>query len=47
MLGGNKNRHRRLATVGETLKPVIDAMWTWGEGYQESVRSGKVPGSFT
>ena len=24
-----------LTEVGRTLKPVIDAMWAWGEGYKE------------
>lgn len=28
-----------LTEVGQTLKPVIDAMWAWGEGYKERLRS--------
>ena len=27
-----------LTEVGQTLKPVIDAMWAWGEGYKEKLR---------
>lgn len=23
-----------LTEVGESLRPIIDTMWTWGEGYQ-------------
>ncbi|MBQ9004052.1 MAG: helix-turn-helix transcriptional regulator [Eggerthellaceae bacterium] len=28
-----------LTDVGETLKPVLDALWAWGEGYKEALRS--------
>ena len=28
-----------LTPVGQTLKPVLDAMWAWGEGYKRSLRS--------
>lgn len=31
-----------LTPTGETLRPVIDAMWTWGEGYKTSLRKTKV-----
>ena len=27
-----------LTETGETLKPVIDAMWAWGEGYKARLR---------
>lgn len=27
-----------LTATGETLRPVIDAMWAWGEGYKASLR---------
>lgn len=27
-----------LTEVGESLRPVIDAMWKWGEGYQAKAR---------
>lgn len=27
-----------LTATGETLKPVIDAMWAWGEGYKARLR---------
>ena len=27
-----------LTDLGETLRPVIDAMWAWGEGYKERLR---------
>ena len=27
-----------LTDLGKTLKPVIDAMWAWGEGYKEQLR---------
>lgn len=29
-----------LTATGQTLKPVIDAMWAWGESYKEMLRSG-------
>ena len=27
-----------LTTLGQTLKPVLDAMWAWGESYKEHLR---------
>ena len=30
-----------LTDVGKTLKPVLDALWAWGEGYKESLRSSR------
>lgn len=27
-----------LTETGRSLKPIIDAMWTWGEGYQAKAR---------
>lgn len=27
-----------LTDLGYSLKPIMDAMWTWGEQYQEQVR---------
>lgn len=27
-----------LTELGYSLKPIIDAMWNWGEGYQEKAR---------
>ena len=27
-----------LTDLGRSLKPVLDAMWTWGEGYQAQKR---------
>ena len=27
-----------LTELGYSLKPILDAMWTWGEGYQAAVR---------
>lgn len=27
-----------LTELGLTLKPVLDAMWTWGEGYKDRLR---------
>lgn len=29
-----------LTDLGQTLKPVLDAMRAWGEGYRERVRQG-------
>lgn len=26
-----------LTELGQSLKPILDAMWNWGEGYQASV----------
>ena len=26
-----------LTELGESLKPILDAMWTWGEGYKASL----------
>ena len=31
-----------LTDTGKTLKPVIDALWTWGESYKKSLREGKL-----
>ena len=28
-----------LTSLGQSLRPVIDAMWAWGEGYKEQLRS--------
>ena len=28
-----------LTDLGQTLKPVLDAMWAWGEGYKEQLRN--------
>lgn len=28
-----------LTELGQSLKPVLDAMWTWGESYKEHLRS--------
>ena len=28
-----------LTELGQTLKPVLDAMWAWGEGYKEHLRA--------
>ena len=28
-----------LTDLGKTLKPVLDAMWAWGEGYKEHLRA--------
>ena len=30
-----------LTELGQTLQPVLDAMWAWGEGYKASLREGK------
>ena len=30
-----------LTDTGRTLKPVLDALWDWGEGYRESLRGGR------
>ena len=27
-----------LTDLGQSLKPILDAMWDWGEGYQASVK---------
>ena len=27
-----------LTDLGKSLKPILDAMWDWGEGYQEKCR---------
>lgn len=29
-----------LTDTGKTLKPVLDAMWAWGEGYKDQLRKG-------
>ena len=31
-----------LTETGRTLKPVLDALWAWGESYKESLRAGKL-----
>ena len=31
-----------LTDTGKTLKPVIDALWAWGESYKKSLREGKL-----
>jgi len=31
-----------LTETGKTLKPVLDALWAWGESYKESLRAGKL-----
>lgn len=28
-----------LTDLGQSLKPVLDALWNWGESYQESIRN--------
>ena len=30
-----------LTELGRTLKPVLDAMWAWGESYKASLRQGE------
>jgi DNA-binding HxlR family transcriptional regulator len=30
-----------LTETGLTLQPVLDAMWAWGEGYKERLRSSE------
>ena len=27
-----------LTELGQSLKPILDAMWNWGEGYQASIK---------
>ncbi|KFI69320.1 HxlR-like transcriptional regulator [Bifidobacterium magnum] len=27
-----------LTEIGESLRPIMDAMWAWGEGYQSLAR---------
>ncbi|MDO4280232.1 MAG: helix-turn-helix domain-containing protein [Peptococcaceae bacterium] len=27
-----------LTDLGRSLKPILDAMWNWGEGYKESLK---------
>lgn len=29
-----------LTELGQTLKPVLDVMWAWGEGYKAALRGG-------
>lgn len=29
-----------LTELGQTLKPVLDALWDWGEGYKKRLKSG-------
>ena len=42
-----------LTDLGRSLKPVLDAMWSWGEGYKEKfikwgrVRAGRYPSPTT
>ena len=31
-----------LTELGQTLKPVLDAMWAWGEGYKAALRERKL-----
>ncbi|MBE6465475.1 helix-turn-helix domain-containing protein [Denitrobacterium detoxificans] len=31
-----------LTETGKTLKPVLDALWAWGESYKESLRVGEL-----
>lgn len=28
-----------LTNLGQSLKPVLDALWNWGESYQERIRN--------
>ncbi len=28
-----------LTELGKTLEPVLDALWTWGEGYKERLKT--------
>lgn len=28
-----------LTELGQSLKPILDSMWNWGEGYKASMRS--------
>ena len=28
--------------LGQTLQPVLDAMWAWGEGYKVALRDGRL-----
>ncbi len=30
-----------LTGLGKSLKPILDAMWVWGEGYQEQHRQAQ------
>lgn len=30
-----------LTELGETLQPVLDAMWAWGENYKERLRKAR------
>ena len=30
-----------LTELGETLQPVLDAMWAWGESYKERLRKAR------
>jgi DNA-binding HxlR family transcriptional regulator len=30
-----------LTETGQTLQPVLDAMWAWGKGYKERLRSSE------
>ena len=31
-----------LTETGRTLKPVLDALWAWGEDYKKSLRAGNL-----
>ena len=31
-----------LTETGKTLKPVLESLWAWGEGYKESLRAGNL-----
>ena len=31
-----------LTDLGQTLKPVLDAMWAWGESYKEMLSQGRL-----
>ena len=28
-----------LTALGQSLKPILDSMWTWGEGYKKSLEA--------
>ncbi len=33
-----------LTELGYSLKPILDAMWSWGEGYQQQYRASEPTG---
>lgn len=33
-----------LTELGYSLKPILDAMWSWGEGYQQQYRASEPAG---